>query len=393
VTDSGADLGALAQGAEEILPVGALAEQVGRGEPLRVKLGIDPTAPDIHLGHVVVLGKLAQFQEQGHRVVLIIGDYTARVGDPSGRDTQRPVLSAEEIEANARTFTDQAFKVLDRDRTEVRFNSEWLELAPPELFALVSRVTVAQLLAREDFRKRMAEERPLSVLELLYPILQGYDSVAVRADVELGGTDQKFNLLLARDIQQAYGQPGQSIVTMPILPGLDGTQRMSKSLGNYVGVTDPPAEMFGKLMSIPDAAMGDYYRLLLGEAVPTAEPVEAKRALARRIVDRFHGGEAGDEAEAAFDRVHKHGEAPAEMPERSLEDLGLAEEGGDGKVHLPALLAALFELSTSEARRLLSGGGVKLDGEAVPAEPLDVPAESVRGRVVQVGKRRFAKVL
>jgi tyrosyl-tRNA synthetase len=254
-------------------------------------------------------------------------------------------------------------------------------------------VTVAQLLAREDFRKRMAEERPLSILELLYPILQGYDSVAVRADVELGGTDQKFNLLLARDIQQAYGQPGQSIVTMPILPGLDGTQRMSKSLGNYVGVTDPPAEMFGKLMSIPDAAMGDYYRLLLGEEMPEGEPVEAKRSLAGRIVDRFHSAGAGEEAEAAFDRVHKRGEAPAEMPEHSLEDLGLGEGGGDGKVHLPALLAALFELSTSEARRLLTGGGVKLDGETVPAEPLDVPVESVRGRVVQVGKRRFAKVL
>jgi len=395
VTDSGADLGALTQGAEEALPEGALGKQLRRGEPLRVKLGIDPTAPDIHFGHVVVLAKLAQFQQLGHQVVLIIGDYTARVGDPSGRDTQRPVLSAEEIETNARTFTDQAFKVLDADRTEVRFNSEWLGMGTSELFGLVSKVTVAQLLAREDFRKRMAEERPLSVLELLYPILQGYDSVAVRADVELGGTDQKFNLLLARDIQQAYGQPGQSIVTMPILPGLDGTQRMSKSLGNYVGVTDPPAEMFGKLMSIPDAAMGDYYRLLLGEDVPAGEAVEAKRNLARRLTERFHGDGAGEEGEAAFDRVHKRGEAPAEMPERSLEDLGLAEEAGgeDSHVHLPALLAALFELSTSEARRLISGGGVKLDGEAVPPEPLDVPAGDVRGRVVQVGKRRFARVL
>jgi tyrosyl-tRNA synthetase len=239
----------------------------------------------------------------------------------------------------------------------------------------------------------MAEERPLSVLELLYPILQGYDSVAIRSDVELGGTDQKFNLLLARDIQQAYGQPGQSIVTLPILPGLDGTQRMSKSLGNYVGVTDPPEQMFGKLMSIPDAAMPTYYDLLLGEE-PRAgeEPVAAKRALARALTDRFHGEGAGEGAEAEFDRVHKRGEAPTEMPERRLEDLD-ADSGGDGQVHLPALLASLFELSTSEARRLLSSGGVRLDGEPVPAEPLDVPAERIKGRVVQVGKRRFARVL
>jgi tyrosyl-tRNA synthetase len=393
MTDSGADLGELTHGIEEALPEGMLADQLRRGKPLRVKLGIDPTAPDIHLGHVVVLEKLAQFQRAGHEIVLIIGDYTARVGDPSGRATQRPVLSSEEIEANARTFTDQAFKVLDPDRTEVRFNSEWLQLPASDLFALVSRVTVAQLLAREDFRKRIAENRPLSVLELLYPILQGYDSVAVRSDVELGGTDQKFNLLLARDVQQAYDQPGQSIVTLPILPGLDGTQRMSKSLGNYVGVTDPPEDMFGKLMSIPDEAMPAYYRLLLGEEPPEGSaPVEAKRALARRLTDRFHGEGAGERAESEFDRVHKRGETPTEMPERSLEDLGL-DRGGDGEVHLPALLASVFELSTSEARRLLSGGGVKLDGEIVPAEPLDVPAESVRGRVLQVGKRRFARVL
>ena len=392
MTDSGADLGELTHGIEEALPEGMLAEQLRREKPLRVKLGIDPTAPDIHLGHVVVLEKLAQFQRAGHEIVLIIGDYTARVGDPSGRDTQRPVLSSEEIEANARTFTDQAFKVLDPESTEVRFNSEWLQLPASDLFALVSRVTVAQLLAREDFRKRMAENRPLSVLELLYPILQGYDSVAVRSDVELGGTDQKFNLLLARDVQQAYDQPGQSIVTLPILPGLDGTQRMSKSLGNYVGVTDPPEDMFGKLMSTPDDAMPAYYRLLLGEDPPGGPPVEAKRSLARRLTDRFHGGGAGERAEAEFDRVHKRGETPTEMPERRLEDLGL-DRGGDGEVHLPALLASVFELSTSEARRLLSGGGVKLDGEIVPAEPLDVPAESVRGRVLQVGKRRFARVL
>ncbi|MGZ5316713.1 MAG: tyrosine--tRNA ligase [Solirubrobacterales bacterium] len=394
MTDSEAAAADLARGAEEVLPAGALAEQLAEGRPLRVKMGIDPTAPDIHLGHVVVLAKLAQFQEAGHTVILIIGDFTARVGDPSGRDTRRPVLSPEEIDANARTFTDQAFKVLDRERTEVRFNSEWLDMPVSELFALAGKVTVAQLLAREDFRKRMAEERPLSLLELLYPVLQGYDSVAIDADVEIGGTDQKFNLLLGRDLQHAYGRPGQSIMTLPILPGLDGERRMSKSLGNYVAVTDPPAEMFGKLMSIPDAAMATYYELLLFEEPPEEEPVQAKRALARRLVDRFHGEGSGLEAEAAFDRVHKRHEAPADVPELDLaaiEGLDLAGDG-EAEVHLPLLLAAAFGLSTSEARRLLAQGGVKLDGETVPPDSLDVPFSALAGRVLQAGKRRFAAI-
>lgn len=394
MTNSEAAAADLARGAEEVLPAGALAEQLAEGRPLRVKMGIDPTAPDIHLGHVVVLGKLAQFQEAGHAVILIIGDYTARVGDPSGRDTRRPVLSDEEIDANARTFTDQAFKVLDRERTEVRFNGEWLDMPVSELFALAGKVTVAQLLAREDFRKRMAEERPLSLLELLYPVLQGYDSVAIDADVEIGGTDQKFNLLLGRDLQHAYGRPGQSIMTLPILPGLDGERRMSKSLGNYVGVTDPPAEMFGKLMSIPDSAMATYYELLLFEEPPEEQPVQAKRALARRLVDRFHGAGSGLEAEAAFDRVHKRHEAPADIPELNLaaiEGLNLAGDG-EPEVHLPLLLAAAFGLSTSEARRLLAQGGVKLDGETVPPESLDVPFSTLAGRVLQAGKRRFAAI-
>ncbi|MBA2546270.1 MAG: tyrosine--tRNA ligase [Solirubrobacterales bacterium] len=374
----------LTHGIEAALPEGALASQLAEGRPLRVKLGIDPTAPDIHLGHVVVLEKLAQFQRAGHQVVLIIGDYTARVGDPSGRDTQRPVLSGEEIDANAKTFTDQAFKVLDRDGTEVRFNSEWLDMPVADLFQLVGRVTVAQLLAREDFRTRMEQNRPLSVLELLYPIMQGYDSVAIRADVELGGTDQTFNLLLGRDLQQAHGQPGQSVVTLPILPGLDGERRMSKSLGNYVGVTDPPDEMFGKVMSIPDEVMGTYYDLLLGDRVPDGPAVEAKRALARRLVDRFHAGGAATEAEAHFDRVHKQREAPEDMPEVAIE--------GGGDVHLPALLAGAFDISSSEARRLLTQGGVKLDGEPISGDRLDVPASELEGRVIQVGKRRFARL-
>ena len=387
MTDSPPDAGVLTHGTEHVLPAGALDDQLASGRPLRVKLGIDPTAPDIHLGHVVVLSKLAQFQQAGHQVVLIIGDYTARVGDPSGRDSQRPVLSPEEIDANAKTFTDQAFKVLDADATEVRFNSEWLDMPVTDLFALVGKVTVAQLLAREDFRNRMEEQRPLSVLELLYPIMQGYDSVAIDSDVELGGTDQTFNLLLGRELQQAHGQPGQSVMTMPILPGLDGERRMSKSLGNYVAVTDPPDEMFGKLMSIPDAVMPTYYELLLAEPQPAdMPPVEAKRALARRLVDRFHGDGAGEGAEAHFDQVHKQREVPDDVPEVELDGDAAAD------VHLPALLARAFGVSASEARRLLKQGGVKLDGEALAGDRLDVPRSELSGRVLQVGKRRFARL-
>jgi len=384
------DLEILHRGTEEVLPEGTLEKQLAEGQPLRVKLGIDPTAPDIHLGHVVVLTKLAQFQEQGHQVVLIIGDYTARVGDPSGRDTQRPILTPGEIDANAKTFQDQAFKVLDRDATEVRFNSEWLDMPLDELFQLMGKVTVARLLERDDFTKRMKADQPISSLELLYPILQGYDSVAIRSDVELGGTDQTFNLLFARDIQRAYDVPEQSIMTMPILPGIDGVRRMSKSLGNYVGVTDPPEEMFGKLMRIPDEVMGAYYELLLAEELPDSPPVEAKRALARRITDRFHEHGAGEAAEAHFDTVHVAHEVPDDIPELSLAE---ADGVNGGDVHLPALIAGVFGMSSSEARRLIAQGGVKLDGESVPAESLDLPAGELGGRVLQVGKRRFIRLL
>jgi tyrosyl-tRNA synthetase len=379
-------------GVEEALPKGKLEEQLASGKPLRVKFGIDPTAPDIHLGHVVILTKLAQFQEAGHTVVLIIGDFTARVGDPSGRATQRPILSPEEIETNAKTFQEQAFKVLDRDRTEVRFNSEWLDMPTHELFRLLGTVTVARLLERDDFTKRMKADQPISALELLYPVLQGYDSVAVRSDVELGGTDQKFNLLFARDIQRTHDVPEQSILTMPILPGIDGKQRMSKSLGNYVAVTDPPEEMFGKLMRIPDSALPTYYELLLGERVPKDDPLAAKRALARRIVERFHGPDAGTAAEARFDTVHVAHEIPDDIPEVSLGDAGEAK-GEDGEVHLPALISSAFGMSTSEARRLIAQGGVKLDGESVEPERLDLPAGELGGRVLQVGKRRFARLV
>jgi tyrosyl-tRNA synthetase len=386
------DLDILRRGAEEVLPEDRLEQQLEPGKPLRVKLGIDPTAPDIHLGHVVVLTKLAQFQRQGHQVVLIIGDYTARVGDPSGRDTQRPILGSDEIDANAKTFQDQAFKILDRDATEVRFNSEWLDMPAQELFRLMAKVTVARLLEREDFSRRMRAEVPISSLELLYPVLQGYDSVAVRSDVELGGTDQKFNLLFARDIQRAYDVPEQSIITMPILPGTDGVRRMSKSLGNYVGVTDPPEEMFGKLMRIPDEAMGTYYELLLAEDEPGGDPMQAKRALGRRIVERFHDAAAAEAAERRFDTVHVAHEVPDDIPELALSEAdGVAE--GNGEVHLPALIAGVFEISSSEARRLIAQGGVKLDGEALAPERFDLPAGELAGRVLQVGKRRFVRLL
>jgi tyrosyl-tRNA synthetase len=388
------DLEALVRGTEEVLPEGRLREQLDEQRALRVKLGIDPTAPDIHLGHVVVLTKLAQFQQEGHQIVLIIGDFTARVGDPSGRDTRRPVLTPEEIDGNAKTFQDQAFKVLDRERTEVRFNGEWLDMSAKELFELLGKVTVARLLEREDFTRRMEADQPISGLELLYPVLQGYDSVAIKADVELGGTDQKFNLLFARDLQKAYEVPQQSIITMPILPGTDGVQRMSKSAGNYVGVTDPPEEMFGKLMSIPDEVMGTYYELLLAESAPGGHPAEAKRALARRLVERFHDAGAAEAAEAQFDRLHVQRGRPAEVEEIDLEAIdGLQiHDGLETEIHLPLLIAGAFEVSTSEARRLLQQGGVKLDGETLSPEPLDVPLKDLAGKVLQVGKRRFKAI-
>ena len=381
---SGADF--LLRNVENALPEGELERKLEEGRPLRVKLGLDPTAPDIHLGHTVVLRKLRAFQDAGHVVVLIVGDYTARVGDPSGRSAARPQLDPEEIDRNADTYRQQAFTVLDPDRTEVVHNGEWLDMKAEELFRLARTATVAQLLERDDFAARFAAGSPISVLELLYPLLQGYDSVAVRADVELGGTDQLFNLLLARQVQQAYGVPQQVAITMPLLPGTDGVRRMSKSEGNYVGVTEPPEEIFGKLMSIPDDVMPAYYRLLLDRDVdPALPPVEAKRALARELTAHFGGGEeAARAAEAHFDRLHVEHEAPEEVEDAML------PEGET--VHLPALIADLFGLSRSEARRLLSQGGVKLDGETLSDSDLDVPAERLRDRLLQVGRRRFKRL-
>jgi tyrosyl-tRNA synthetase len=380
----------LTRNAVDVLPEGRLAAQLELGRPLRVKLGIDPTTADIHLGHTVVLGKLAEFQAAGHTVVLIVGDFTARVGDPSGRSASRPVPTAEEIEANATTYQEQAYKILDPERTEVRRNSEWLQMGIDSLLRLMASTTVARLLERDDFQKRMAANAPIAAHELLYPLLQGYDSVAIEADVELGGTDQKFNLLFGRDVQSAYGVPQQSIVTMPILVGTDGVQKMSKSLGNYVGVTDPPAEMFGKLMSIPDEAMDEYFRLLLGEAGrPEGAPNLAKRELGRRIVDRFHGSGSGAEAEAAFDRVFVDHALPDDIP--VVELAGYMGES-DGEIHLPRLLAGAFGISSSEARRLLSQGAVKISGKPLGTDQLDLPAAALAEQVLQVGKRRFAKL-
>jgi len=388
----------LARNAVDSLPQDALAAQLAaaarEGRRLRVKLGIDPTAPDIHLGHAVVLRKLREFQDAGHRVVLIIGDCTARVGDPSGRSTLRPMLSPEEIDAHAKTFQDQALRILDGDPEllEVRHNREWLDMPLTDLLALVRTTTAAQLLERDDFAKRWAAQEPISLLELLYPLLQGYDSVAIEADVELGGTDQKFNLLLGRDIQRHYGKHEQSILTMPLLVGTDGKQKMSKSLGNQIGITDPPQEIYGKAMSIPDEVVAEYRRLLLDDSTAAAQAPtsgaaarNAKRALARDLVDWLYSEEDARAAERHFERVFVSHEAPQE-----IEEAKFAPEGET--VYLPALIASEFGLSSSEARRLIDQGGVKLGEQAVPRGQYDVAVANADGQVLKVGKRRFRRL-
>ena len=380
-----ADAAALAARAVDCLPPEALAQKLALGRPLRVKLGVDPTAPDIHLGHAVVLGKLREFQDAGHLAVLIIGDWTARVGDPSGRTSTRPVLGGEDIERNAESYREQAFRILDPARTEIRPNGEWFAgMGMEQLFALAGSATVNQLLRRNDFAERMAADRPVSVLELLYPLMQAYDSVMVEADVELGGTDQLFNLMLGREIQAAFGQPSQVVMTMPILPGVDGVQKMSKSLANQIGVADAPEEQFGRTMRIPDEVLGEWYRLLAPTAPPpTGHPGEDKRRLAALIADRFHEEGAGARAEAHFNRIVRDRGVPDEMPEVHVPA---------GVVHLPALLVdGLGLASRSEARRLIAAGGVSLDGEPVSA--LDLDADALAGRVLKAGKRRFARLL
>jgi tyrosyl-tRNA synthetase len=390
----------LARNAVDDLPSGALAKRLAQaqdeGRQLRVKLGIDPTAPDIHLGHAVVLRKLREFQDAGHRVVLIIGDYTARVGDPSGRSTLRPMLSGEQIDENAVTFQQQALRILDQDPQllEVRHNGEWLDMTLVELLRLVRTTTVAQLLERDDFAKRWAAKEPVSLLEMLYPPLQGYDSVAIDADVELGGTDQKFNLLLGRDIQRSYGKPEQSILTMPLLVGIDGSRKMSKSFGNQIGVTDSPEEIYGKTMSIPDEAIDEYRRLLLDGDAPRgagsaprtgASARDAKRELARGLVEWLYSGQDADAAERHFERLFVEHEVPAEIAEASFPRDG-------GALHLPGLMSAEFGMSSSEARRLIDQGGVTLGDASIAAGTYDVPGAQADGQVLKVGKRRFRRL-
>ncbi len=375
---------ALIARAVDCLPPEALAQKLSLGRPLRVKLGVDPTAPDIHLGHSVVLGKLREFQDAGHLAVLIIGDWTARVGDPSGRTSTRPVLSGEEIERNAASYREQAFRILDPERTEIRPNGEWFaSMGMQELFALAGSATVNQLLRRNDFAERMGADRPVSVLELLYPLMQAYDSVMVEADVELGGTDQLFNLMLGREIQAAFGQPSQVVMTMPILPGVDGVQKMSKSLANHIGVADAAEEQFGRTMSIPDAVLPEWFRLLApGAAPPTGPAVEDKRRLAALIAERFHGPGAGGAAEEHFNRIVRDRGVPDEMPSVAVPE---------GLVHLPALLVdGLGIASRSEARRLIAAGAVSLDGSPVTA--IDVESAQLSGKVLKAGKRRFARL-
>ncbi|MGI8729319.1 MAG: tyrosine--tRNA ligase [Solirubrobacteraceae bacterium] len=370
----------------DCLPSEALDRRLATGRPLRVKLGLDPTAPDVHLGHTVVLRKLREFQDRGHVVVLIIGDYTARVGDPSGRSATRPALSGEQIDSNARTYVQQACKVLDAERIELRHNSEWLDMAMVELFVLARTTTVAQLLERDDFSKRHAAHEPISVLELLYPLMQAYDSVAVRADVELGGTDQKFNLLLGRDVQRAYGVDEQVVLTMPILTGLDGERKMSKSLANHIAVDETPEEIYGKTLSLPDAAMAGWFRLLLSEPEPAALSArDAKHLLARRLVERLHSTSQANAAAARFDRIFVRHEPPGDLEDAVF-------DATDGAVHLPALIAQGFGRSRSDARRLLSQGAVKLDGTALSEADLDIAAERLDGAVLQVGKRAFRRL-
>jgi len=376
-------LAELTRNAVDVLPEGELERKLALGRPLRVKLGIDPTGADIHLGFAAVLNRLRAFQDDGHVAVLIIGDYTARIGDPSGRSKERDVLPDEVLDSNARLFAEQAYRILDRERTEIRFNGEWLgKLDYAEIVRLTRIGTVARLLERDDFAKRFAAREPISVSELLYPFAQGYDSVAVEADVEVGGSDQLYNLLMGRDVMEHYGLAPQAVVTYELLVGTDGVEKMSKSVGNYVGIDESPQEMFGKVMSIPDGAISQWWRLCLDRDPPVAEPMESKLALARGIVERYHDAEATRRAEEHFTRVVREGKAPEDVPEAPLPD-------GD-PVHLPALLAGVFGLSTSEARRLISQGAVQVDGEVVTE--LDLSRKRVENALVQAGKRRFVRL-
>jgi tyrosyl-tRNA synthetase len=379
------------RGADELIVEEELAKKLASGRKLRIKLGLDPTAPDLHLGHTVVINKLRDFQRLGHQVQFLIGDFTGMIGDPTGKNQTRPPLTREEIEKNARTYREQVFKILDPGKTQILFNSEWSDkLGAEGIIRLASRYTVSQLLERDDFSKRFGQEKPIALHELLYPLMQGYDSVAMKADVELGGTDQKFNLLVGRELQRSFGQEPQCILTMPLLEGLDGKEKMSKSLGNYVGIAEPPQEIFGKLMSISDALMWRYIDLLSFEPVETIKawkgehPRDVKVRFAKEIVARFHGAAAAERAETEFASRFREGEIPEEMPEVTLK----APEGGILIAQL--LKQANLTPSTSEAQRMIEQGGVKLDGERVSDKALKIPAG--RTVVAQVGKRKFGRI-
>jgi tyrosyl-tRNA synthetase len=372
----------LTRNAVHVLPEGGREQKLMLERPLRVKLGIDVTSPDIHVGRGIPLQRMRAFQDEGHTGVLIVGDYTTRIGDPSGRSSERPVLSDEEIERNAKTYLEQAMVILDPDRTEVRYNGEWLsKLSYAEVVRLARTITVARMLERDDFAKRYTSGEPISVSELLYPLMQAYDSVAIEADVELGGTDQLYNLLAGREVMEAYGLDPQIALTTPILDSWDGT-KMSSSVGNNIPLTAPPEEMFGRTMRLPDEQLPEWYRLVWERELPAGDPLESKLALARFIVGRSWGEEAARAAEDYFTRVVREGQVPEEVPEEPLPE-------GD-PLHLPALLVERLGLgSTSEARRLIAQGAVKVDGEVV--SDVDLPRERLAGALVQAGKRRFVR--
>jgi tyrosyl-tRNA synthetase len=393
----------LLAGAADVIPRDGLEEKLSLDRPLRVKLGIDPSRPDLHLGHAVVLRKLRHFQDAGHVAVLIVGDFTGRVGDPSGQSETRSFLTEDEIETNATTYLEQAGRVLDVSSAEVRRNSEWLgEMTMADVLRLTSAYTVARMLERDDFRKRYEEGKPISVVEFLYPLMQAMDSVAVRSDVELGGTDQTFNLLVGRDIQRAYGQDPQVVLTMPLLEGIDGERKMSKSFDNWVALTDPPEEMFGKLMRIPDHLITTYLQLAAdldpseaaieaGMVDGSVKPVEEKRRMARAVVDLYHGSGAGGEAERRFDRVHRERQVPERIEEAAIP--AEAAKGENGLVWLPQLMATLgLATSKSAARRLIEQGGVRLDGEPVTDPSAEYPLGELKGKVLQVSRRRFLRL-
>ncbi len=372
----------LARNAVHVLPENGLAEKLRLGRPLRVKLGIDVTSPDIHIGRAIPLQRMRAFQDAGHVGVLIIGDYTTRIGDPSGRSAERPILDTGAIDRDAQTYIDQAMVILDPERTEVRFNGEWLAgLDFADILRLTRTTTVSQILERDDFSNRFSAQEPISVSELLYPLMQAYDSVAIEADVELGGTDQLYNLLAGRTVMEAYGMAPQVVLTTPLLLSWDGA-KMSSSVGNNIPLTADPEEQFGRAMRIPDGMLESWWALVAEQPVPELEPMEAKLQLARYIVRRSYGDDAARAAEDHFTRVVREGGAPEEIPEHALPE--------DDPVHLPGIIATSFGLSTSEARRMISQGGVKLDGETM--SELDVPRAEVVGKVLQAGKRRFARL-